>query len=100
MALKGQAAWTFDFVLFKKGETKPMGVSLTNRPSPRSVNLEIGLTKGDYVVHVRLDRQLDAHVGFPGSFLEFIDYFFSILYRMRQELPLLKTGTSGNSRGF
>ena len=99
MALKGQAAWTFDFVLFKKGETKPMGVSLTNRPSSRSVNLEIDLPKGDYVVHVRLDRQL-GHVGFLESFLGFIDVFLIILYRMRQELLLLKTGTSGNSRGF
>jgi hypothetical protein len=75
-ALQGQASWTFDFVLFKKGETEPIGVSLTNRPSPRSVNLEIDLPKGDYVVHVRLDRQLDAHVGFTDPFLGFIDYFF------------------------
>jgi hypothetical protein len=75
--LEGQAAWTFDFVLFKKGETEPMGASLTKRPSPRSVNLEIDLQKGDYVVHVRLDRQLEAHVGFQHSFLEFIDVFLS-----------------------
>jgi len=55
--VEGKATWHFDFVLFKKGETEPIGMSSSCGPSiMRSVNLEIDLPKGEYVVHVRLDR--------------------------------------------
>ncbi|KAF8662801.1 hypothetical protein AX16_001083 [Volvariella volvacea WC 439] len=48
--------WTFDFVIFKKGEKKPFASSTHARFYSRSVNLETHLEAGDYIVHVRLDR--------------------------------------------
>lgn len=46
--------WTFDFLLFKKGTKEPIGESSHSRFYARSVNLEIDLNEGEYVVHVRL----------------------------------------------
>ncbi|KAF8877904.1 cysteine proteinase [Infundibulicybe gibba] len=50
-------AWSFDFVLFRKGETTPLATSFHSRFYTRSVNLETTLDAGEYVVHVRLDRK-------------------------------------------
>ncbi|KDQ53933.1 hypothetical protein JAAARDRAFT_38908 [Jaapia argillacea MUCL 33604] len=48
--------WFVDFRLFKKGEKEHIGTSAHGYYYRRSVNLEIDLDAGDYVVHVRLDR--------------------------------------------
>lgn len=48
--------WTMDFVIYKKGDKEPYGHSTSYRFLTRSVNLEIDLEAGEYVVHVRLDR--------------------------------------------
>ncbi|KAI3614142.1 hypothetical protein WG66_010711 [Moniliophthora roreri] len=55
--IPGRCAWRFEFVLFKEGQKEPIGKSSHTRVEPRSVNLEIELEAGDYVVHVRLDRR-------------------------------------------
>ncbi|KAG6815966.1 hypothetical protein H0H87_009816 [Tephrocybe sp. NHM501043] len=48
--------WSFDFLVYKKGETKPRTSSSSSLRCPRSVNAEVLLEAGEYVVHVRLDR--------------------------------------------
>jgi len=65
--LSGQSEWMFDFVLFEKGGTEVIAESLHARFYSRSVNLEVALPEGDYVVHVRLDRQLDIHASTPSG---------------------------------
>ncbi|KAK7017794.1 cysteine proteinase [Favolaschia claudopus] len=49
--------WTFDFQLFKRGESLPLGTLPRHRFYSRSVNLEVVLEEGEYIVHVRLDRR-------------------------------------------
>ncbi|KAG7087765.1 hypothetical protein E1B28_013706 [Marasmius oreades] len=56
--ISGRFYWTFDFALFKKGEKQHIAESPTSRLSCRSVNLEVDLEAGAYVVHVRLDRRV------------------------------------------
>ncbi|KAK1220217.1 hypothetical protein PQX77_017038 [Marasmius sp. AFHP31] len=56
--ISGRCYWTFDFVLFKKGEKGYVAESSTSRLYCRSVNLEVDLEAGDYIVHVRLDRRV------------------------------------------
>ena len=46
-------------MLFKKGEPEPIAPSLYSMLFyARSVNLEVELAAGEYVLHVRLDRQV------------------------------------------
>ncbi|KAJ6606943.1 hypothetical protein B0H10DRAFT_2073937, partial [Mycena sp. CBHHK59/15] len=54
--ISGRSYWSFDFLLFKRGQTDPLAMSSQPRFYSRSVNLELNLDAGDYVVHVRLDR--------------------------------------------
>ncbi|KAF7345636.1 Cysteine proteinase [Mycena venus] len=54
--ISGRSYWSFDFLLFKRGQTEPVATSSQPRFYSRSVNLELDLEAGDYVVHVRLDR--------------------------------------------
>ena len=49
--------WLFDFVLYRKGNTTPIGAAANQTLLlQRSVNFEGSLDAGDYVVHVRTDR--------------------------------------------
>ncbi|KAJ7589146.1 hypothetical protein C8J56DRAFT_937820 [Mycena floridula] len=59
--IDGCYKWTFDFKIFKKGEKEPIASGESSVPyvSSRSVNLEMELEAGDYVVHVRLDRAVE-----------------------------------------
>ena len=50
--ISGRSAWSFDFLLFKKGGKEAVGSSSHSRFYSRSVNLEMNLDAGDYVVHV------------------------------------------------
>lgn len=50
--ISGRCHWTFDFIIFKKGEKDPISESLASRMYARSVNVEVNLEAGDYVVHV------------------------------------------------
>lgn len=50
--ISGRSYWTFDFMVFKKGEKDAVAESSHSRIYARSVNLEIDLDAGDYVVHV------------------------------------------------
>ncbi|KAJ7230260.1 hypothetical protein GGX14DRAFT_410281 [Mycena pura] len=54
--ISGRSRWSLDFVLYKQGETQALAESLHARYFSRSVNLEIQLDAGEYVVHVRIDR--------------------------------------------
>ncbi|KAJ7125785.1 cysteine proteinase [Mycena crocata] len=56
--ISGRWYWSFDFLLFKRGQTEPLAMSSQPRFYSRSVNLELNLEAGDYVVHVRLDRNI------------------------------------------
>ncbi|ESK91527.1 cysteineproteinase, partial [Moniliophthora roreri MCA 2997] len=50
--ISGRCHWTFDFMLYKKGEKDYIAQSSTSRIYARSVNLEVdSLEPGDYVVH-------------------------------------------------
>ncbi|KAJ1300818.1 hypothetical protein OPQ81_002458 [Rhizoctonia solani] len=58
--LTGCYAWNMDFSIFRKGEEgeEPLHSSNHTGFGRRSVNLEIDLEPGEYVVHVRLDREM------------------------------------------
>lgn len=55
--LAGSSRFTLDFKLFKRGEQKVLVNSSRATFYGRSVNAEIDLEEGDYVVHVRIDRE-------------------------------------------
>ncbi|KAJ6472034.1 cysteine proteinase [Mycena sanguinolenta] len=54
--ISGRWRWSLDFVLYKQGDTEVLAESLHARYFSRSVNLEIPLEAGEYVVHIRIDR--------------------------------------------
>ncbi|KAG8737855.1 hypothetical protein FRC10_007587 [Ceratobasidium sp. 414] len=58
--LSGCYIWNFDFNIFRKGEDaeEPLVSSSHTGYWRRSVNLEVDLDPGEYVVHVRLDREM------------------------------------------
>ncbi|KAJ7880174.1 cysteine proteinase [Mycena leptocephala] len=49
--ISGRSNWSLDFVIYKQGETEALAESLHARYFSRSVNLEIPLEAGEYVVH-------------------------------------------------
>ncbi|KAF9499309.1 cysteine proteinase [Pleurotus eryngii] len=55
--LSGQYWWNFNFILFKTGEPEILAESSHARLWSRSVNVELELEAGDYVLHVRVDRK-------------------------------------------
>ncbi|KAJ7821376.1 hypothetical protein B0H14DRAFT_2831437 [Mycena olivaceomarginata] len=55
--ISGRSRWSLDFVVYKQGEMEAIAESLHARYFSRSVNLEIPLEAGEYVVHVRIDRE-------------------------------------------
>lgn len=55
--ISGYSQWSLEFILFKRDEPEPLGTSVHSNFWGRSVNLEVHLEKGDYVVHVRMDRR-------------------------------------------
>ncbi|EDR03798.1 uncharacterized protein LACBIDRAFT_306873 [Laccaria bicolor S238N-H82] len=54
--------WSLDFALVRLGEDKPIAHSNHARFYANSVNLEINLEKGNYVVYVRIARQEDMSI--------------------------------------
>ena len=50
--LSGQYWWNFNFILFKTGESDVLAESSHARLWSRSVNVELELDAGDYVLHV------------------------------------------------
>ncbi|KAF8594673.1 cysteine proteinase [Ceratobasidium sp. AG-I] len=58
--LSGCYVWNMDFNIFRKGDEleEPLLSSSHTGYWRRSVNLEINLEPGEYVVHVRLDREM------------------------------------------
>ncbi|KAG6809999.1 hypothetical protein H0H92_013781 [Tricholoma furcatifolium] len=57
--LSSFAQWSFDFIIYRKGENKPLVTSSPSMPYSRSVNAEVHLEAGEYVVHVRLNREIN-----------------------------------------
>lgn len=55
--LSGSSKFTLDFKLFKRGEKNVLINSSHSTFFGRSVNAELDLEAGEYVVHVRIDRQ-------------------------------------------
>jgi hypothetical protein len=54
--------WSFDFKLYKVGSKEIKGSSNYSTGLSRSVTLRINLPAGEYVVHVRLDREYPDEV--------------------------------------
>lgn len=50
--ISGYSQWSLEFMLFKKDDNEPLGVSVHGSFWGRSVNLELDLEEGDYVVQV------------------------------------------------
>ncbi|KAJ7467789.1 cysteine proteinase [Mycena galericulata] len=65
--ISGDSSWMFDFVLFKKGKKDVVAESGLARFYMRSVNVELELEAGEYVVHVRLDRCVNDYEVHPPS---------------------------------
>ncbi|THU76891.1 cysteine proteinase [Dendrothele bispora CBS 962.96] len=55
--ISGCSYWQFDFIIFKAGKKEIIAESSLSRLYARSVNVEVNLDAGDYVIHVRLDRK-------------------------------------------
>ncbi|KAJ7155793.1 cysteine proteinase [Mycena filopes] len=55
--ISGRSVWSLDFVLYKQGKPEAVAESVHARFFSRSVNLEIPLEAGEYVVHVRINQQ-------------------------------------------
>ena len=62
--IDGRSIWSFNFLLFKKGESRHLAGSPCSRNCGRSVNLEIDLEAGEYVVEVS-----PLHTSFASSSL-------------------------------
>ncbi|KAJ7753130.1 cysteine proteinase [Mycena maculata] len=60
--ISGNSCWTFEFVVFQKGCKDIIAESSVTRFFLRSVNVELELEQGDYVVHVRLDREINNEI--------------------------------------
>ncbi|KAJ7607934.1 hypothetical protein FB45DRAFT_806548 [Roridomyces roridus] len=60
--ISGNSCWTFDFVVYRKGRKEVVAVSGQGRTFLRSVNAEVELEGGEYVVHVRLDRAVNPEI--------------------------------------
>ncbi|KAF8521601.1 cysteine proteinase [Hysterangium stoloniferum] len=72
--LSGYSIWVFDFVLYKKGSQKVLGRSESSVQWPRSVTLIKYLDEGDYVLHVRLDRNYQRQKDYVRSNLSKWDH--------------------------
>ncbi|KAG5643371.1 hypothetical protein DXG03_001019 [Asterophora parasitica] len=62
--ISGRSKWSLDFVVFRQGEVKPVISSSPSLLSSRSVNAEVHLEAGEYIVHVRLDREIIRPEGY------------------------------------
>ncbi|KLO18822.1 cysteine proteinase [Schizopora paradoxa] len=59
-SLASSSVWSFDYKLFKAGESTPIASSDFSYFLNRSNTLRIELEAGDYIVQVRLDRETDG----------------------------------------
>lgn len=50
--ISGTSSWSLDFVLAKRGEKLPLAESASSLLYSRSVNLEMDLEAGEYIVYV------------------------------------------------
>ena len=69
--IAGRSSWTMDFALVREGEKEPLAESLHSDFYLRSVNLEIELEAGNYIVYVcfaKYRRVLFLTNLFKGSF--------------------------------
>ncbi|KAG6850388.1 hypothetical protein H0H93_013943 [Arthromyces matolae] len=55
--ISGVYTWSLDFTLVKRGDLTPTAEASSPLPSSRSVNIELELDEGAYMVYVRLDRK-------------------------------------------
>ncbi|KAJ7607933.1 hypothetical protein FB45DRAFT_1039995 [Roridomyces roridus] len=60
--MSGNSCWMFDFVVFKKGKKDIVAESEPGRMFLRSVNAEVDLEAGEYVVHVSLDHAVNPEI--------------------------------------
>jgi hypothetical protein len=56
--ISGMSMWSLDFVLAKRGEKEPIAESASAMLYSRSVNLEMDLDAGEYVVYVSLSNKM------------------------------------------
>jgi hypothetical protein len=50
--LEGDSLWAFNFIIFKQGDADELAESSQSIMGTRSVNLELELDAGEYVIHV------------------------------------------------
>lgn len=50
--LEGNSVWAFDFIIFKQGTEEEIAESSKSIFHTRSVNVELELDAGEYVIHV------------------------------------------------
>ncbi|KAG6864733.1 hypothetical protein C0991_007475 [Blastosporella zonata] len=84
-AISGSVIWTFDFIIYKKGENKPITTSSSSLRYSRSVNAEVDLEAGEYVVHVRLDSVVDHRDEDYEDIYAHIDWQERVYSRVRTE---------------
>ncbi|KAK0455587.1 uncharacterized protein EV420DRAFT_1765264 [Desarmillaria tabescens] len=72
--ISGFVYWTFDFAVFKKGEKDIIARSSASRVFARSVNVELDLEAGSYVLHVRLDRFVYSSPAYPQEGIHISNY--------------------------
>ena len=58
--IAGRSSWTMDFALVKEGEKEPLAESLHSDFYLRSVNLEVELEAGNYIVYVCFAKYLEV----------------------------------------
>lgn len=77
-AISGFSRWTLDFKIYKKGEPELLASSSHSTFFRRSVNCELDLEAGDYVVHVRIFTVPSNH-GLEHSFICRFEWTESLL---------------------
>ncbi|KIJ30714.1 hypothetical protein M422DRAFT_214442, partial [Sphaerobolus stellatus SS14] len=63
----GCSEWRMDFMLFKKDTEEPLERSGYSVDWDRSINLNVHLAAGDYILHIRLDRRIVRERYFVGK---------------------------------
>lgn len=100
--LSGCFHWSLDFAIYKQGTNELVGVSTHERLWHRSVNLELDLDEGNYVIHPRLDRKKkrkahtelyhDKEGGKPGIYIRAQDQSLSMIRKQRGAWDIRKLG--------
>ena len=76
--IQGPCIWHLDFILAREGETEPLAESSYSFFYTRSVNVELNLEAGNYIVLVSDIRFLFFFVGFMCGFMCRLDLILNL----------------------